>query len=300
MRPFKAWISAFRLRTLPLALSSVGMGGFLAAYYDRLRTDVLIASLLTTVLLQILSNLANDYGDSRHGADLAGRKGPARAVQSGVISPAAMKRAIYIFIGLSLVSGVAMLYLAFGLNIKFVLFFALGILAIGAAVAYTNGKRPYGYAGLGDISVMIFFGIVGTLGSLYLHAETVRWMDVFPALSAGFLATAVLNVNNIRDMESDRAAGKRSIPVRLGRKKAVWYHWFLLAGAAASATVFAAAEFDHWFQYLFALTLPLLVVNGLAVSRKTDPESLDPFLRQLAISSLLFVLAFGAGLEWIR
>lgn len=299
MKAVKAWISAFRLRTLPLALSSIGMGSFLAAYYDRLRIDVLIASIIVTVLLQVLSNLANDYGDSRHGADLVNRKGPARAVQTGAISPVAMKKAIYLFVILSLVAGITLLYLAFGLDTKFVIFLAVGLMAIAAAVAYTNGKKPYGYAGLGDISVMIFFGLVGTLGSLYLHTEAIGWMDIFPALSAGFLATAVLNVNNIRDIESDQAAGKRSIPVRLGRKRAVWYHWFLLGAAVVAASIYAVMVFERWFQYLFALTIPLLFINGLAVTYKTDSESLDPFLRQLALSALLFVLTFGAGLEWM-
>lgn len=296
MSNIMAWISAFRLRTLPLALSSIGMGSFLAAYYGGFKTDVFILSVIVTILLQSLSNLANDYGDSRHGADSHVRKGPKRAVQSGAISPRSMKRAIFLFAGLSLVSGIALLYVSFGFSMQFFFFLGLGLLAIAAAVAYTNGKKPYGYAGLGDIAVMIFFGFVGALGSLYLHIETIYPLDIFPALSSGFLATAVLNVNNIRDMESDRKAGKRSIPVRLGRRRAAWYHWFLLAAALATALVYAFETFESWRQYIFLVVIPLLIKNGLAVGNKTEPAQLDPFLKQLAMTTLLFVATFGVGL----
>ena len=215
------WIGAMRPRTLPLAIACIGMGAFLAADADSFDGAIFGLSVLTTILLQILSNLANDYGDSQHGADSAERQGPARAVQSGAISPAAMRRSIILFAGLSFISGVTLLYLALGWQWQTFLFFlGLGLLSILAAITYTASKKPYGYVGLGDLSVVIFFGLMAVLGSSYLYLGHLHVAYVLPALSCGFFATAVLNVNNIRDIESDTAAGKRSIPVRIGRPAA--------------------------------------------------------------------------------
>ena len=205
----KSWISAFRLRTLPLALSSISMGGFLAASSGQFNGLIFFLCCLTTIFLQILSNLANDYGDSVNGADHSGRTGPERAVQSGVISARQMKNAVITFVLLCLLSGISLLLVSFGWNWRILLlFFGLGILSIIAAVAYTIGKRPYGYAGLGDISVLIFFGLIGVMGSLYLFTKELSGLKILPALSCGFFSIAVLNINNIRDIESDRKAGK--------------------------------------------------------------------------------------------
>ncbi|HET9054759.1 MAG TPA: 1,4-dihydroxy-2-naphthoate octaprenyltransferase, partial [Cyclobacteriaceae bacterium] len=214
----KHWVDAFRLRTLPLALSSILMGGFLAASVSAFRWDVFLLCIITTILLQILSNLANDYGDSIHGADSADRKGPSRAVQSGKISAAQMRTAMIVFVILSLAGGTSLLFVAFGFNWNAILFFlGLGALSILAAIAYTVGRRPYGYAGLGDISVFIFFGLVGVMGSLYLFTKAIHWQDALPAISCGLFSVGVLNINNIRDIESDKKAGKYSIPVRIGK-----------------------------------------------------------------------------------
>src|ERR1044071_982876 len=229
------WISAFRLRTLPLSLSCIGMAAFLAAAAGKFDALLFAFCCLTTIFLQILSNLANDYGDSVNGADHAGRKGPQRAVQSGAITSSQMKNAVVLFTVLCLLSGIGLLFLAFGLDWSALLFFlVLGLLCIAAAIAYTVGRKPYGYAGLGDLSVLIFFGLVGVMGSLYLFTRRVNYTDILPALSCGFFSIAVLNVNNIRDIESDREAGKFSIPVRIGRSKAIMYHWFLLSAGTIS------------------------------------------------------------------
>ncbi|MCI0750508.1 MAG: 1,4-dihydroxy-2-naphthoate octaprenyltransferase, partial [Flammeovirgaceae bacterium] len=215
------WLRAFRLRTLPLAISCVGMGAFLAAYHEAFRWDIFFLTVSTTVLLQILSNLANDYGDSVSGIDHAARKGPSRTVQSGVISMKQMKAAIFIFIVLCLMSGTSLLIVSFGFDWQAIaFFFGLGILCIVAAIAYTVGKKPYGYAGLGDISVLIFFGIVGVMGSFYLYTQQILIDLLLPALSCGLFSIGVLNINNIRDIESDRMAGKFSIPVRIGKLRA--------------------------------------------------------------------------------
>jgi 1,4-dihydroxy-2-naphthoate octaprenyltransferase len=292
----KVWLQAFRLRTLPLALSCIAMGGFLAASAGAFRWDIFILCILTTIFLQVLSNLANDYGDSVNGADHAGRKGPQRAVQSGAITAAQMRTAVIIFVLLCLCSGISLLLVSFGLNWNALLFFfGLGVLSILAAIAYTVGKRPYGYAGLGDFSVLIFFGLVGVMGSYYLFTQHLSWRESLPALSCGFFSIGVLNVNNIRDIESDRAAGKFSIPVRIGRSSAVAYHWFLLCGGLLSATVYSALTFHSPWQFLFLLSAPLFIRNGMAVQQKPSQE-LDPYLKQMALSTLFFVLLFGAGL----
>ncbi|MFN3841196.1 MAG: 1,4-dihydroxy-2-naphthoate polyprenyltransferase [Cyclobacteriaceae bacterium] len=292
----QSWVKAFRLRTLPLAISCIGMGGFIAASMNAFRWDIFLLCIITTVFLQILSNLSNDYGDSVHGADSEHRVGPVRTVQSGVISPSQMRTAMGVFVALCLASGVTLLWLAFGWNWTALLFFfGLGVVSILAAIAYTVGHKPYGYAGLGDLAVLIFFGVVGVMGSVYLFTHQFAWLQVLPALSCGFFSMGVLNVNNIRDIESDRKAGKFSIPVRIGRRGAIWYHWSLLAGGIFSATLYTLLEFTSAWQFLFLVTLPLFIYNGMAVEKK-DPSNLDPFLRQLALSTLVFVTLFGIGL----
>ncbi|MBD0256431.1 MAG: 1,4-dihydroxy-2-naphthoate polyprenyltransferase [Cytophagales bacterium] len=293
----KAWISAARPRTLPLALASIGMGSFLAAGVGEFSLRVFLLCAFTTIFLQVLSNLANDYGDSVHGADSQERQGPQRAVQSGVISARQMRTAMIVFALLSLCTGVWLLYEALkDASARTIgLFFGLGLCAIAAAVTYTAGKRPYGYAGLGDVSVLLFFGLLGVLGTYYLHVKSISPLLVLPALSCGFFATAVLNVNNIRDIESDRKAGKKSIPVRLGRAAAVRYHWLLLGAGLLCAVAYVALTYASPWQLLFLVTLPLLGRNALAVKRNRNAVDLDPYLKQMALTTLLFVLTFGLG-----
>lgn len=292
----KAWLQAFRLRTLPLALASIGMAGFLAAAADKFNLALFALCCLTTIFLQILSNLANDYGDSVNGADHEGRKGPLRAVQSGVISAPEMKNAVIVFSFLSLLCGLFLLWVSFGTNWQaLALFFCLGLMSIAAAIGYTVGKKPYGYIGLGDVSVLIFFGLVGVMGSYYLFTHTITWKELLPALSCGLFSIAVLNINNIRDIESDRMAGKYSIPVRIGKEKASQYHWILLIGGILCTVIYTFLNYKSPWQFLFLLTVPLFVKNGLSIHHKPAGE-LDPFLKQMALSTLLFVLLFGMGL----
>lgn len=293
----KAWLSAARPRTLPLALASIGMGSFLAASVGAFSLRVFLLCAFTTIFLQVLSNLANDYGDSVHGADSQERQGPKRAVQSGVITARQMRTAMILFALLSLFTGIWLLYEALkDASARTIgLFFGLGLCAIAAAVTYTAGKRPYGYAGLGDVSVLLFFGLLGVLGTYYLHAKSLSPLLVLPALSCGFFATAVLNVNNIRDIESDRKAGKKSIPVRLGREAAVRYHWLLLGAGLLCAVAYVALTYASPWQLLFLVTLPLLGRNARAVYQNRTAAALDPYLRQMALTTLLFVLTFGLG-----
>ena len=292
----KAWISATRPRTLPLALSSIWLGSFLASFYGQFRWEVVIWASITTIFLQILSNLANDYGDSIHGADSAQRQGPQRAVQAGLITAKTMRTGMIVAGVLSFASGLYLLWVSVGfVREVFFFFLGLGILAIAAAITYTSGSRPYGYAGLGDISVFLFFGLVGVLGTFYLHAEWLQWELLLPAASSGLFSTAVLNVNNIRDIESDRGAGKRSIPVRLGREKAVRYHAFLLLAGVLAALAFVVLEYQSPWQLLFLLSLPLFFINFKAVRKYKQAAALDPYLKQMALSTLLFVILFGLG-----
>jgi 1,4-dihydroxy-2-naphthoate polyprenyltransferase len=291
----KAWLHALRLRTLPLALSSIFAGSFMAAYDYRMRWSILILASLTTIFLQILSNLANDYGDSIHGADSKDRKGPVRAVQSGLISLQEMKKAMILFTILSLSSGLSLLYLALEDIVLFFSFLGLGILAIIAAITYTAGKKPYGYAGLGDISVFLFFGIIGICGTFYLHTLKFFPEILLPAISLGLFSTAVLNINNIRDIESDTKAGKKSIPVRIGLPNAVLYNWSLIIGAFISLTVFVI-YFEHYGAALAFISLPLMIKIGLGVGKGKNSEEIDPYLKKMALSTLVWTLLFGAGL----
>ncbi len=291
------WLNAARPRTLPLALACIIMGTGLALADGLADWIVALFSVITAILLQILSNLANDYGDSMHGADHVERKGPRRAVQSGLVTAAAMRRAIVVTVVLAVLSGVALLWFAFGRQAfsSTIFFILLGAAAIGAAITYTAGKMPYGYAGLGDIAVLAFFGWVGVLGSYYVQTSRFSWPLLLPATACGLLAVAVLNVNNIRDIDSDRLAGKNSVPVRLGLRNAKIYHWLLLASATLFAVLYCLLNSASLWQYLFLLAVPLLVRNGLAISSAEELPALNPWLKQMSLAALTFVILFSIG-----
>ena len=291
------WVSAFRLRTLPLALASVAMGTFLAVDAGFWDGAVFFWCCLTTALLQVLSNLANDYGDSVHGADHAGRVGPARAVQSGKISREAMRKAVWICAAMAFASGVITLFVAFRDEWLFIgSWLVVGLVCIGAAITYTAGRKPYGYLGLGDLSVVLFFGLVAVPGTYFLFARSVDMHLFLPAISCGFLAAGVLNINNIRDMESDLSAGKYSLPVRFGRPFAVAYQSFLLWASLICLVGFLWLTGHRSFWLLLVLIpTPFLWKIGEAVSRLPSVE-LDPWLRKMALTALLQTLLFGAAL----
>ncbi len=291
----KYWIEAFRLRTLPLAFACIGMGGFIAAADGLFNPFIFGLTLLTAFLLQILSNLANDYGDSKNGADSKDRVGPSRAVQSGKISSIAMRNAMILFGILSFVVGVGLLYFSLTTWNELLLFLGLGLLSLVAAITYTVGNNPYGYLGFGDISVLVFFGLISVGGTYYLQTQTLPFRIILPAITCGIFAVGVLNVNNIRDIESDEKAGKYSIPVRLGRKKAVYYHWLLLFVGWICSIFYVINNYTSNYQWLFLLSLPLFFINAKAVLVKKDPKELDPYLKQMALSTLVFVLLFGIG-----
>lgn len=296
----KNWIEAFRLRTLMLSLACILMGVFLAKMSgNNINILSIIFTFLTALFLQILSNLANDYGDSKHGADHDGRKGPKRAVQSGKITATQMLNGIKILVVLSLVSGIALLYSCMdviGLNGVFILFI-LGIASIVAAIAYTNGKKPYGYMGLGDISVFVFFGLIAVCGTYYLLVGNISGMVFLPAISCGLFSVGVLNLNNMRDIDSDLQAGKNSIPARMGFAKSKIYHYNIIVIALLCTLVFVMFynEMPTWKNLSFVACYPFFLKQLFTIKNTIDKQKLDPMLKQLAISTMLFVVLFGLG-----
>ena len=295
MAKLKSWVVAARLRTLPLAISGFLAGFSVAARYTEPDWLVAALTLLTAVLLQVLSNFANDYGDARSGVDSDEREGPQRMVQSGAISSGRMRWAVVLFSVASFVSGTCLIAVAFGgLMLETIVFISAGLMAIAAAIKYTAGKNPYGYAGFGDLFVFIFFGLISTGGAFFLQTREMDWSVLMPAATVGLFATGVLNLNNIRDIESDRKAGKFSIPVRIGKEKAARYHAALLIAGVALATAFVLLHFRDWKELLFLLVVPRLVTNA-RVTIKNSGNALDPYLKHMAVTTLLFALLFAAG-----
>ncbi|MEP1983406.1 MAG: 1,4-dihydroxy-2-naphthoate octaprenyltransferase, partial [Maribacter dokdonensis] len=227
MTKVKAWLNAARLRTLPLSISGIFVGTALAAYYGATNVTIFILALCTTIGLQVTSNFANDYGDGVKGTDGDDRIGPKRALQSGLLTAAELKRGIYISIVINAVLIISLIFTSFGIKdvLYPVLFLVLGALAIWAAIKYTVGKSAYGYQGLGDVFVFIFFGLVSVLGSMFLYLKFIDLFAVLPAIAIGLLSVGVLNLNNMRDIKSDTAVGKNTLAVKMGLSKAKKYHY---------------------------------------------------------------------------
>ncbi len=293
-----AWIHAMRPRTLPLAFSSSLLGSFVAYHDKNFRWSVLWLALLTTLFLQILSNLANDYGDSQNGADNAERVGPRRAVQSGAISAAAMRLGMAVTGMLAFISGLLLIFAGLGTGnaLNWVLFLILGLGAIAAAIYYTVGKKPYGYSGLGDLFVFLFFGLTGVLGTYFLHSGHLQSDLLLPGAAIGFLSTAVFNLNNMRDVNSDSNAGKRTLVVIMGSQKARFYHLLLISAAPLALIAYTLVNYSGPMQYIFLITLPLLLVHLHSVFSIKVPAELDPQLKRLALTTFATVVIFGIGL----
>jgi 1,4-dihydroxy-2-naphthoate octaprenyltransferase len=295
---FKSWIAAFRLKTLPLALSNTILGSCLAAAAGGFHWSVFALAASTTVLLQILSNMANDYGDFVNGKDTVERIGPKRMVQSGEISRQSMLKGIIVIGILCSISGVSLIWIGTqGIDFSNLLIFGiLGIAAITAAIKYTVGKNPYGYRGLGDIFVFIFFGLVGVIGTYFMHTQTFHWDLLLPASALGFLSTGVLNMNNMRDYEADFNARKHTIVVAIGLKNATWYHFFLVVGALTFAVIFTLIHYQSLWQWLFIFSIPLFILNLKKVFTYQDAIQLYPELGRLSLATLIFTLTFGIGI----
>jgi 1,4-dihydroxy-2-naphthoate polyprenyltransferase len=300
MLKLKSWIYAMRLRTLPLAISGILMGSTLAdlSGFESDKTITVLA-LLTAILLQVLSNLANDYGDFKKGTDNNNRIGNTRALQAGLIEPPAMLSAIILFTMLSFASGCSLLILAAQGNINMPLFFflLLGIGAIAAAIKYTMGKYAYGYSGLGDLFVFFFFGPVAVIGVYVLHHhfsfswDYDKWM-LLPATCMGLLSTAVLNTNNIRDIDNDRASNKITIVVQLGLHKARIYHWCLVLIAALCLLLFLIFNHLHWIQFIALAAFYPIFKQAHTVSKTAPSPTYNSLLKLLSIGTLLVVVVF--------
>ena len=289
----KYWIQAARLRTLPLALSCILMGAGLAklcAFEITLSTFLL--AIITTLLLQILSNYANDYGDGIKGTDKL-RENQDRMVQSGKISKKSMKNAIVILSIGTLISGLSLLYFSLDFDkIKIILFFLLlGIFAIIAAIKYTVGNSAYGYVGLGDFFVFIFFGVIGVSGSFYLFTHTIHTVVLPGIFFTGFLSCAVLNLNNMRDVDSDTQHGKRTLVVMLGLKGAKIYHYFLLLLSLTSFLVIIMLSNNNLF-FISTIPLILVLINLKNVIVNRNVNELDGELKKIALSCFLSCLTF--------
>jgi len=294
------WIEAARPRTLPLAISSILLGNFLA--YAAGKFSFLTASLaiITTLLLQILSNFANDLGDSKNGVDNKNRKVALRAVQTGKISSSEMINAVIIAASLSFISGISLLYFAlqYARPQTIITFVGLGLLAIVAAIAYTVGKRPYGYMGLGDISVFLFFGWVGTFGTYYLQTEVLNYYILIPASGCGFLSVAVLNLNNLRDIENDRKTGKLSIPVRIGKLYGFYYQKTIMLLGICTFIIYLMYQGKP-----IQLSQNIIIMAGWyplvqiikQLNSKMTPAQIDPYLKKTALSTLFMIVIFGVS-----
>ena len=292
----KHWIQAARLRTLPLSVSGIIVGSMYALAHptNKILTPTEVfnwrifgLALLTTLGLQILSNFANDYGDGMKGTDNEDRVGPKRAIQSGAISPEAMKRAIFLTASLTLISAMLLIYYAFrDTNIGYSLFYlVLGILAIASAIRYTVGNTAYGYRGYGDLFVFVFFGLVSTLGVNFLYSKQLSFDLFLPATAIGLLSVGVLNLNNMRDEASDRKSKKNTMVVKMGGAKAKKYHYFLIVSAMVLVLMFAIIDEFHFDQYLFLLAYIPLTKHLITVCKNQEPKELDSELKKLALST---------------
>ncbi len=289
----QSWLKAFRLRTLPLSLSGIILGSFLAKKEGFWDGYIFVFALLTTLFFQILSNLANDLGDSQKGTDNQFRVGPMRAVQSGEISMKAMKLAVAIFTFLSLVSAAILIRIsAVGMTKQVIwMYVLLAVLCVIAAITYTVGKKAYGYHGFGDLFVFVFFGLVSVLGSYTLYTKTFNPEIIFPAITIGLLSTAVLNLNNMRDQVNDKSSNKITLVVKLGKSKAKVYHFFLVLLAIISA-VFFLQELNT-FRYLFLIPFCILTLHLQKVNNTQEEKDFDPELKKVALTTFLIAIMYA-------
>lgn len=296
MKYILTWTKAARLRTLPLSVSGILVASAIAYCYGHFRLQIFIWSLLTAVGLQVLSNFANDYGDGVKGTDNR-RVGPSRAVQSGAISPKKMKKAMIVTAILASLCALWLIYQAFGIGkIGYVLFFiGLGLLAVVAAIKYTVGKSAYGYRGLGDVFVFIFFGLVSVLGCLFLYTHQLRWIFALPAIAIGLLSVGVLNINNMRDYQSDRQAGKKTLVVAIGVPNAKLYHYNLIFIAMTALMGYTLFELHAWKRIFYMLLFIPLIAHLWRVKKIDLPAKLDPELKRLAILTFLISVCFSLG-----
>lgn len=305
MTKIKAWIAAARLRTLPLSVSGIIVGAslgnttlnqpFAGSYNSHIwQSSLFWLAILVTIGFQVLSNFANDYGDGIRGTD-AKREGEKRMVASGIISPKQMKIGMIITGVITFFLATVLIFMAFG-NKNFIIsfvFFNLAIVSIIAAVKYTVGKKAYGYSGLGDVFVFLFFGLLSVLGSYYLFTHNLQWQLLLPAAAIGCFSTAVLNLNNMRDIENDTAAKKYTLVVKMGSEKSKQYHAFLLLFGMLCAIVYTAINYREPLQFLYLIAFIPFLLNIKTVFKNKTPKLLDSELKKVALSTFLFAILFS-------
>ena len=312
MQKVKAWLAAARLRTLPLSVSGIIIGAALgfehyctesltklsveSAYctVEFYNTPLFWLAILVTIGFQVLSNFANDYGDGIRGTD-AHREGEQRMVASGIISPKQMKYGMIAVGAITFLLATILIFIAFGgdsMIISFV-FFNLTLLALIAAIKYTVGKKAYGYSGFGDVFVFLFFGLLAVLGTYFLYTKSLGIWEFLPAISVGFFSMAVLNLNNMRDMENDAKAGKRTLVVKLGLQKAKLYHLVLLFGGMLASVAYTSQHYTHVKNYAFVIAFIPLFINLIFVLKNQVPAKFDGELKKVALSTFLFAVLFA-------
>jgi len=310
MAKIKAWISAARLRTLPLSLSGIIVGSSLYNNFklnsltesipdklDFFKTAIFWLAIATTLGLQVLSNFANDYGDGVKGTDNEDRVGPKRALQTGSITKNEMLKGIVITALVTLILSILLIYQSFGNQYFYysLFYFFLGLTAIIAAIKYTMGNSAYGYKGLGDIFVFVFFGLVSVVGCYFLFMKEINWLTFLPAITIGFLSTAVLNLNNMRDHISDKKAGKNTMVVKIGLSNSKMYHYFLIIGAFVCMLLFTYFTYNYYINLLFLIAFVPLLIHIRKVALTKNHEELDPELKKVALSTFLLAVLFSLG-----
>jgi len=292
----KKYLQAARLRTLPLSISGIIVGGFLAASQGFFSSLICVLALFTTIGFQVLSNFANDYGDGIKGTD-DNRTGEKRLVASGAITPKQMKSAMIIITIITIIVALLLIYVSFGKEdfAYSILFFGLGIASIAAAIKYTVGKSAYGYNGFGDVFVFVFFGLLSVVGSYFLFTKEINFIIFLPAFSIGLLSTAVLNLNNMRDRENDKKAGKNTLVVKIGAEFAKQYHYYLIIASFLFALLYTVIKYQNPFQVLFIIAYLPLIKHLLFVVKNTNEAELDGELKKVALSTFLFGILFGLG-----
>lgn len=290
----KVWLNAARPRTLPLSVSGILVGTAMASMYIETNYLIFFLAILTTIGFQVTSNFANDYGDGVKGTDNENRIGPKRVLQSGLLTPKALKNGIILSVIVNLVLVVCLLYVSFGRDTIYwgILFLFLGGFSIWAAIKYTVGDSAYGYKGLGDVFVFVFFGLLGVLGSMFLYVKMIPLVSILPAISIGLLSVGVLNLNNLRDIESDKLSGKNTVVVKMGFKKAKGYHALLLVISFVCICFFVLFDFVNYAQLICLVAFIPIFIHLRFVMKTTNPKLLDPELKKLALSTFLLAILF--------
>ena len=294
MLKLKAWIAAARLRTLPLSVSGIIVGSAIAKNNSLFQPEIFWLAILATIGFQVLSNFANDYGDGIKGVD-DHREGEKRMVASGLISAKKMKYGIIMTSLVTLSITVILIYTAFGWKDFFnsLLFFLLGIISIVAALKYTIGENAYGYLGLGDIFVFLFFGLLSVLGSNYLFTQVIKWDVLLPASTIGLFSMSVLNLNNMRDIENDTKNNKKTLAVSIGFLNAKKYHYVIIILAIVFALAYTLKNFQSISQFIYVIAFIPLLFNLVTVYKNKDPKLLDGELKKVALSTFVYSLLFS-------